>query len=110
MATVDAGMTPENEADNIRQLGDTADDLADRTVGFWFCLRTKEQADAYKAAVQVAVQVHGLKPVRWAIWFHGTEPAFVQTASWEQLATMFHADRLEWARQQAWALALKVKP
>jgi hypothetical protein len=105
----DPGMPPSWTKANIRQLGDTADELAQRTEMFWHCIRSDTAKEAYRAAVAVSVAVHGLKPTRWSIWFHGTDPVFIRELSLENLSRVFKADGIAWAREKAEALAVALE-
>lgn len=110
MTTFDPGMPASWETENIRRLGDSPEQLAERSASLWRCVDSSERLEAYKAAIEVAVQAHGLKPVRWSVWFHAIEPGYAQACPWERLATIFHADRLEWARGKARELAERLEP
>lgn len=108
MRTTDSGMTPQREVENIRRLGDTADDLAERTCLFWPILRSPLDYEAYRTAVAVAVAAQGIKPIRRSIWFHAVDHRFLQGLSLERLARVFRSDGISEAREQAELLAKAV--
>jgi hypothetical protein len=105
----DRGMPASWTVENIRRLGDTPEQLADSTQGFWRCLRTEADAEAYEAAVAASVATHGFKPTRWSIWFHATDLAFVLALSMDTLPQVFRSQGIAWAREQAEAVALEAR-